>query len=134
MVFKLVNAAAKTWVPTVTSHAEKSAHITSAMRQYTTSMSSVGLLGLDHVDAHFSENRQDILDLLRIGFLRGQYGVDLIDGDVAALLGAVDQLLDRRVGKVEQRKGHIASLRRPAHVPFRGRLDIACHKSLPDRR
>jgi hypothetical protein len=41
MVFKLVNAAAKTWVPTVTSHAEKSAHITSAMRQYTTSMSSV---------------------------------------------------------------------------------------------
>src|ERR1700736_3991101 len=38
----------------------------------------LGLLGLDHVYAHFSENRQDIFDLLRIGFLRGQYGVDLI--------------------------------------------------------
>jgi hypothetical protein len=56
------------------------------------------------------------------------------DADVAALLGAADQLLDRRVGKVEQRKGHIPSFRRPSYVPFRGRLDIACHKSLPDRR
>jgi hypothetical protein len=28
----------------------------------------------------------------------------LTDSDVAALLGAADQLLDHRVGKVEQRK------------------------------
>src|SRR6266478_1587410 len=55
------------------------------------------LLGLDEVDAHLAEHREDILDLLGIDLLRGQHQVDLVMGDVAALLGGADELLDGRV-------------------------------------
>ena len=55
------------------------------------------LLGLDHVDAHLAEHREHILDLLGIDLLRGQHRVDLVVGDVAALLGRADELLDGRV-------------------------------------
>ena len=34
------------------------------------SSSSLGLLGLDHVDAHLAEHREDVLDLLGIDLLR----------------------------------------------------------------
>ena len=54
-----------------------------------------GLLGLDHVDAHIAEHREDVLDLLGIDLFRQR--VDLVMGDVAALLGAADQRLDGRV-------------------------------------
>ena len=54
-----------------------------------------GLLGLDHVDAHLAEHREDVLDLLGIDLFRQR--VDLVMGDVAALLGAADQRLDGRV-------------------------------------
>ena len=53
------------------------------------------LLGLDDVDAHLAEHREDILDLLGIDLFRQR--VDLVMGDVAALLGGADELLDGRV-------------------------------------
>ena len=55
------------------------------------------LLGLDDVDAHLAEHGEHILDLLGIDLLRGQHRVDLVMGDVAALLGGADELLDGRV-------------------------------------
>jgi hypothetical protein len=55
------------------------------------------LLGLDHIDAHLAEHREHILDLLGIDLLRGQHRVDLVVGDVAALLGGANELLDGRV-------------------------------------
>ena len=55
------------------------------------------LLGFDHVDAHLAEHRENILDLLGIDLLRGQHRVDLVMGDVAALLGGADELLDGRI-------------------------------------
>ena len=78
----------------------------------------LGLLGLDHVDAHLAEFRQDVLDLLGLDLLRGQQRVDLVVGDIAALLGAADQLLDGCVGKVEQRAiGRSPAPPSPASLP-----------------
>ena len=68
-------------------------------------------LGLDDVDAHLAEHRQHVLDLLGIDLLGGQHRVDLFVGDVAALLGALDHLLDRGVGQVEQRQRPIRGVR-----------------------
>ena len=50
-----------------------------------------GVLGLDHVDTHLAEYRQDVFDLLGLDLLRGQQRVDLVVRDIAALLGAADQ-------------------------------------------
>ena len=55
------------------------------------------LLGLDDVDPHLAEHREDVLDLLGIDLFRQR--VDLVMGDVAALLGAADQRLDGRVDR-----------------------------------
>jgi hypothetical protein len=54
-----------------------------------------GLLGLDHVDAHIAEHGEDVLDLPGIDHFRQR--VDLVMGDVAALLGAAHQRLDGRL-------------------------------------
>ena len=51
------------------------------------------LVLVDDVDAHVREHRHDVLDLLGGDLLRGQDGVQLFIGDVAALLGGLDQLL-----------------------------------------
>ena len=56
------------------------------------------------------EHREDVLDLLGIDLFRGQDGVDLVVGDVAALLGGADELLDRGVRQVEQRERRIRGL------------------------
>ena len=64
-------------------------------------------LGLDHIDAHLAEHREHVFDLLGIDLLGGQHRVDLVVGDVTALLGGPDQLLDRRVGQVEERQRRI---------------------------
>ena len=61
------------------------------------------LVVLDDVDAHVGEHRHDVLDLLGGHFLRGQHRVQLVHGDIAALLGGLDHLLDGIIGKVEQR-------------------------------
>jgi hypothetical protein len=75
---------------------------------------------------HLAEHGEDVLDLLGIDLFQQQ--VDLVTGDVATLLGGVDELLDRRIGELEQRavrRGlgtllHLFLLRR--------RLDVACHE------
>src|SRR5262249_50174455 len=65
--------------------------------------------------------------------------IDLIDRDVAALLGAADQLLDGRVGQIEQRERGIRAFRRPLLVGglrldlflfLRRHLDLARHQFL----
>ncbi len=64
----------------------------------------VGLFGLDDVDAHLVEHRVDVLDLVGGHFARRHHFVDLVDGDVAALLGGLDHLLDAGVGEIEKRQ------------------------------
>ncbi len=63
----------------------------------------LGLLGLDDVDAHLVEHGEDILDLVGGDFLGWKHRIDLIAGDVAALLGAADQLFDGVVPGVGRR-------------------------------
>src|ERR1035437_9806688 len=55
------------------------------------------------------------------------FGSALVVGDIAALLGAADQLLDRRVGKVEQ--GGLGNLLLQHLFLLRRHLDLACHES-----
>jgi hypothetical protein len=61
------------------------------------SPSSLASFGLDDVDSHLAQHGEDFLDPLGIDLLGGQHRVDLVMGDVAALLGGADELLDRRV-------------------------------------
>ena len=87
------------------------------------------LLGLDHVC-------EDVLDLLGIDLLRGQDRVDLVMGDVAALLGGADELLDGRIRQVEQRavrRGLGTLLLRHLFL-LRRRIGLGCHASLHSRR
>ena len=58
----------------------------------------VGLVGLDDVDPHVGEHRHRVFDLLGGDFFGGKHGVQLVDGDVAALLRLLDHLLDRGIG------------------------------------
>ena len=97
----------------------------------------VGLFGLDDVDAHFIEHRIDVLDLVG-GHLAGRHDfVDLVDGDVAALLGGLDHLLDAGIGEIEKRQRRV----RRAFFLLRGwffffrlrRFCLARHPPLLDR-
>jgi hypothetical protein len=63
----------------------------------------LGFLALDQVDAHLGEHGHRVLDLLRGHLFRRQRLVQLVIGDVAALLAARDELAQRRVDRVEQR-------------------------------
>ena len=85
----------------------------------------LGFLGLHDVDAHFVHHRQDVLDLLRGDFLRRHDRVELLIGDVAALLGGLDHLLDGGVGEVEQRQRGVRRFRgilfRSLGILLRGR-------------
>ncbi len=62
-----------------------------------------GLVILDDVDAHIRKHRIDVLDAIRIGFFRRKYGIELGQGDIAALLRGLDHLFDGVIRKVEQR-------------------------------
>ena len=68
---------------------------------------AVGVLGLDHVDAHFGQHGERIFDLLGVDLLRRHHGIELLIGDIAALLGGLDHLLDGGIGQVEQRQRRI---------------------------
>ena len=86
----------------------------------------LGFLGLDDVDAHLAHHRQHVLDLLGGDFLGRHDRVELFIGDVAALLGLLDHLLDGGVGEIEQRqrciRGFGAVLLRRLAFLWRGRL------------
>jgi hypothetical protein len=55
----------------------------------------LGLVVLDDVDAHLREHRHHVLDLLGGHLFGRQDGVQLVVGDVAALLRVADHPLDR---------------------------------------
>ena len=81
-----------------------------------------GFVVLDDVDAHLADRGHDVLDLLGRHLVLGQGLVELVIGDDAALLGAGDQLLDRRVVEVDERG--VAAFR----LDFRG--FVLCHVSI----
>ena len=84
--------------------------VPSSFSSSSASSASSDLVGLDDVDAHLVEHRHDVLDLLGRGGVRGEDLVELVDGDIAALLRGLDHLLDGGIGKVEQRP--VGGLRR----------------------
>ena len=95
----------------------------------------IGVFGLDHVDAHLIEHRVDVLDLVGGHFARGHDFVDLVDGDVAALLGGLDHLLDAGIGEIEKRQRRIGRafflLRGWFFFFCLGRLCLARHSASP---
>ena len=96
----------------------------------------LGLPGLDHVDAHLVERRQNVLNLLGGGLLRGYDRIELLVGDVAALLGLLDHLRDGGVGEIEQRQRGIRGLGTllPRFFLLRRCLGLVCHQSLHAQR
>jgi hypothetical protein len=66
------------------------------------------LLGLDDVDAGLGQHRHRVLDLLGGHFVGRQRGVQLVIGDVAALLALLDELLQLGPERVQQ--GSVGSL------------------------
>src|SRR6185436_15475745 len=76
-----------------------------------------------------AEHGENVLDLLGIDLFR--QGVDLVMGDVAALLGGADEVLDGHVRKVKQwavRRG-LGTLLLRHLVLLRRHLGLACHAS-----
>jgi hypothetical protein len=63
-----------------------------------------GFLVLDDVDAHVVERRHHVLDLFRGHLVLRQHLIELVDGDVAALLSPRDELLDRAFVEIDQRR------------------------------
>jgi len=107
----------------------------------------IGLLGLDDVDAHLAHHREHVFDLFGGHLLRRHDRIELFIGDIAALLGALDHLLDGGVGQVEQRQRRIGRLGglflRRLTLFLRGNLGLgrdrfdaralACHIRLHER-
>jgi hypothetical protein len=60
------------------------------------------LLSLDHVDAGFRQHGHGVLDLLGGHFVGRQGRIQLVIGDVAALLALLDELLQLGAQGVEQ--------------------------------
>src|SRR5260370_1392848 len=60
------------------------------------------LLGLDHIHAGFRQHGHGVLDLLGGHFVGRQGGIQLVVGNVAALLALLDELLELGAKGVEQ--------------------------------
>ena len=76
------------------------------------SSSAFGFLGLYDVNSHLTHHRQHVFDLLGGDFLRRHHCIELPIGDVAALLGLLDHLLDGGVRQIEQRQRGVGGLGR----------------------
>ncbi len=50
------------------------------------------LIGVDHFDLHFAEDRHNVVDLVRRDDLRGQHVVHIVVGEIALLLAQIDEL------------------------------------------
>ena len=88
----------------------------------------LALLALDDVDAELGQHRHRVLDLLRGHLVRRQRGVQLVIGQVAALLAARHHLLDRGGDRVEQRRfGRLL----PGFRRFRRGRRLARHSTIP---
>ena len=95
----------------------------------------VEIVRLDDIDAHFGERGHHILDLLGGILLRRQGGVQLIIGDVAALLALRQHALDR-AGKADISQRRIRLIRRIRAFCLACRFchypDLICAILLPD--
>ena len=100
------------------------------------SLHLLGLLGLDHVDAHLVERRQNVLNLLGGDLLRGYDRIELLVCDVAALLGLLDDLRDGGVGEIQKKQRGIRGLGTflPRFLLLRRGLGFVCHQSLHAQR
>src|SRR6185437_4668692 len=68
----------------------------------------LALFAFDNVDAELGEHRHRVLNLLRGHLILRQCGVQLVIGQIPALLAARDHLLDRDGDRIEERRlGHI---------------------------
>ncbi len=68
----------------------------------------LALLAFDQIDAEFGQHAHRVFDLLRRHLVLRQCGVQLVIGQVAALLAAGHHLLDRDGNRIEERcLGHI---------------------------
>jgi hypothetical protein len=61
----------------------------------------LAFLFLGDLDAHFVQHRHDILDLVGTDLVGRQHRIELIVGDIAAVLGLGDHLLDGRLAHVD---------------------------------
>ena len=62
----------------------------------------LAVFALDDVDAHFRKHGHGVFDLLGRDLIGRQRGIEVVIGDVTALLAFGDHLLDRRIEGVEQ--------------------------------
>ena len=90
----------------------------------------LGLLALDHGDAHVGQHRHGVLDLVGGHLLGGQHGIERVIGDVAARLGGLDELLDRRIGQVEKR-AVLLRAPRTGVAAWSSALRCHCHSITP---
>ena len=100
-------------------------------RLFAAGLLALGLFGLDDVDAHLVEHREDVLELLGIDLFHQR--VDLLVGDIAALLRGADQRLHGGVRPVDRRavRRAFGTLLLQHLFLLRRYLGLACHDSPP---
>ena len=89
-----VVGAAEAFLVDVAGRPPRSSSSSSSSRPWRRGLGLLALLALDDLDAHLAEHRHDVLDLLGAVLVGRQHGVQLVEGDVAALLAPRDQPLD----------------------------------------
>ncbi len=61
-------------------------------------LETIDLRRLDDVDLELAQPHQDVIELVRIGQLLGQRFVEIVESEIALLLGQLDQLANARLG------------------------------------